>query len=495
MFSTNHEPAITYLRAVNHILMGNSCRGYVVGGTVRDIFLKRQTKDIDMAVNTDALAFAQMVAEHINGKYIVLDRSANIARIVVAAEKEQWNLDISSFEGDIASDLARRDFTINAMAIELSDYINGVATLVIDPFSGMKDLEKKVLRAVNSGVFNEDPARLLRAIRQAVEFDFEIEKETEWYICNNSKALSSVAGERIREELLNILEFPNSTEHFRELDRLGLLEVIIPAIAETKCIEQPTVHFWDVFEHSLQTIAAIEYITQEGYLSFANAEILNSSLDIGKQMTQLSVEVSSGSNHRKLLKIAALLHDIAKPRTKTLSDSGRARFLGHAKEGATMAVDIMERLRFSRREIELVSTMIGHHLHPVQMASEGWPTSRAVYRYFRDTDEAAMDILLLAMADYLACVGPLVTIKGWKQQCKLMSYIIGEHNRQLEKILPDKIVSGHDLMHSLGLPEGPLIGQLITVINEAQASGEISNKNEALALAKEELNRKLNVTG
>jgi poly(A) polymerase len=291
------------------------------------------------------------------------------------------------------------------------------------------------------------------------------------------------------------LEFPNSAEHFRELDRLGLLEVIIPAIAETKGIEQPTVHFWDVFEHSLQTIAAIEYLTQEGQLSFANEEILNSSLDIGKQMMQLSVEVSSGSNHRKLLKIAALLHDIAKPRTKTLSDSGRARFLGHAKEGATMAADIMERLRFSKREIELVSTMIGHHLHPVQMASEGWPTSRAVYRYFRDTDEAAMDILLLAMADYLACVGSLVTIMRWKQQCKLMSYIIKEHNRQLEKILPDKIVSGHDLMHCLGLPEGPLIGQLMMVINEAQASGEVSNKNEALALAKEELNRKLNVTG
>ena len=83
----------------------------------------------------------------------------------------------------------------------------------------------------------------------------------------------------------------------------------------------------------------------------------------------------------------------------------------------------------------------------------------------------------------------------WKQHCKLMSYIIEEHNKQLEKILPDKIVSGHDLMHCLGLPEGPLIGQLMTVINEAQASGEVSNRNEALALAKEELNRKLNVTG
>jgi putative nucleotidyltransferase with HDIG domain len=201
----------------------------------------------------------------------------------------------------------------------------------------------------------------------------------------------------------------------------------------------------------------------------------------------LSQEVSSGCNRKVLLKLGGLLHDIAKPRTKFLDEAGRAHFFGHAKEGANMAAAILERLRFSNREIDVVKGLVYHHLHPVQMANEGLPTKRAIYRYFRNTDECGIDILFLALADYMATYGPLINIANWRKQCQLVDHILTEHAEQQTKIQPIKLVTGHDLINIFGLSPGPLIGELLTLVHEAQASGELANKQEALALVQKEM--------
>jgi poly(A) polymerase len=201
----------------------------------------------------------------------------------------------------------------------------------------------------------------------------------------------------------------------------------------------------------------------------------------------LSQEVSSGSNHKVLLKLGALFHDIAKPMTKSIDDTGRARFLGHAKQGAAMTANILERLRFSNREIKLVESLVYHHLRPAQMANEGLPTQRAIYRYFRDTGEAGIDILFLALADYLASRGPLASMEEWRKHCQLMNYILAEHDKQQAKISPAKLIDGNDLMGTFGLAPGPLIGKLLAMVNEAHASGELSTREEALALVQREL--------
>jgi len=213
----------------------------------------------------------------------------------------------------------------------------------------------------------------------------------------------------------------------------------------------------------------------------------------------LSQEVSSGSNHKVLLKLAGLFHDIAKPMTKTIDDTGRARFLGHNKEGAAMTASILERLRFSNREISLVESLVYHHLRPVQMAKTGnhknsknveneeLPTQRAIYRYFRDTGEVGIDILFLALADCLATRGPLISMEDWGKHCQLINYIIAEHHKQQAKILPVKFLDGHDIMNAFGLAPGPLIGKLLARVHEAHASGELSTKEEALTLVRKEL--------
>jgi len=173
--------------------------------------------------------------------------------------------------------------------------------------------------------------------------------------------------------------------------------------------------------------------------------------------------------------------------TKSIDDTGRARFLGHTKQGAAMTANILERLRFSNREIRLVESLVYHHLRPVQMAHEEFPTQRAIYRYFRDTGEAGIDILILALADYLASRGPLVSMEEWEKHCQLINYILAEHDKQQAKILPVKLIDGRDIMNNFDLAPGPLIGKLLATVNEAYASGELNTREEALALVQREL--------
>jgi tRNA nucleotidyltransferase/poly(A) polymerase len=490
----------TSLGKVYELLSQRKCRGYIVGGFIRDWLLDRLTNDVDIAVSGNALSIAKDVAKELDGKFVLLDEVNGIARVVITEKEQQnrrpcgveWHLDFSSFSGDIESDLARRDFTINAMATEL----NQLDTIVhaakrsqlklIDSFSGKKDLENKLVRAVSDQIFEADAVRLLRAVRLAAELDFTIEPETEGLIRCYSQSITKIPGERIREELLRLLSLSQAAAHLRYLDQLGLLLALIPELAESKGVEQPTVHFWDVFDHSLETVAAIEFLIRENAWEYGNEAILAISPWSDVIDAHLSQEVSSGSNHKALLKLGGLLHDIAKPRTKTIDDMGRAHFLGHAKDGAVTTASILERLRFSNREINLVENLVYHHLRPAQMANEGLPTQRAIYRYFRDTGDAGIDILILALADYLASRGPLVSMEEWKKHCHLINYILTEHDKQQDKVLPLKLIDGHDLINILGLTPGPLVGELLAMVREAQASGELSTREEALALVQKE---------
>ncbi|MGA8850060.1 MAG: HD domain-containing protein [Dehalococcoidia bacterium] len=512
---------LAILAKISHLLAIQKKQGYIVGGFVRDWLLERKTNDIDIAVSGDAIAIARKVTKEIAGKFVLLDDVNNIARVVVIEDEQprrtsqnqelrgaEWHFDFSPFTGDIESDLDRRDFTINAMALELSQFVTASAATttssrksanppaqkksplkLIDPFSGKADLRDKIVRGVSEQIFEADAARLLRAVRLAAELDFTIEPNTESLILHYSQAITEVSGERVREELLCLLALPRAAYYLRYLDQLGLLLALIPELAEGKGVEQPTAHFWDVFEHSLQTVAALEFLIRESDWEYSNDAMLSTAPWSDMIDGHLSQEVSSGSNHKVLLKLGGLFHDIAKPMTKSIDDTGRARFLGHTKQGAVITANILERLRFSNREIRLVESLVYHHLRPVQMANDELPTQRAIYRYFRDTGEVGMDILFLALADYLASRGPLVSMEEWKKHCQLINYILTEHDKQQAKILPVKLIDGHDIMNKFDLAPSPLIGKLLAMVNEAHASGELSTREEALALVRKELER------
>ena len=519
MASTKSGKLAATLVRISRALDIKNKQGYIVGGFIRDWLLERKTNDIDIAVSGDAVTIAREIAGEIGGKFVLLDDINEIARVVVIEDEQsrgtsrtqeshdsEWHFDFSPFTGDIENDLIRRDFTINAMALELSQFVTAskatkmnyqkLAGLLaqeksslklIDPFSGKDDLKDKIVRAVSEQIFEADAARLLRAVRLVAELDFTIEPDTESLIHRYSQAITEVSGERVREELLRLLTLPRSAYYLRYLDKLGLLLALIPELADSKGVEQPTTHFWDVFDHSLQTVAATEFLIRESDWEFSNEAMLSTAPWSDMIEGHLSQEVSSGSNHKVLLKLAGLFHDIAKPMTKSIDDTGRARFLGHTKQGAAMTASILERLRFSNREIRLVESLVYHHLRPAQMANEGFPSQRAIYRYFRDAGDAGIDILVLALADFLATRGPLVSMEEWEKHCQLMNYILEEHDKQQAKILPVKLIDGHDIMDTFGLAPGSLVGRLLAVVNESHASGELSTREEALALVRREL--------
>jgi poly(A) polymerase len=477
------------LATVNNLLAEQGIKSYLVGGFIRDALLKRETADIDIALAADALEIAPRLAGALGGRFIRLDEANKMGRVVVdnkAPSGGRWQLDFSAFEGNIEQDLSRRDFTIDAMAVDLGELTKADINL-IDPFNGRADLKDKIIRAVSGTVFSSDPARLLRAVRLAAELDFTLDSQTEALVKRHALLIAGVAGERVREELLRLLAVPGSGRFLPYFDELGLLTAIFPEMVGTKGVGQPKEHFWDVFAHSLKTVAAVDFILHQGSWEYYADQVLAAVPWSEAQAKHFARPVSGGSTRRSLLKLTALLHDVAKPQTKALTEDGRTRFLGHDKEGAAMAADILERLRFSGKEVKLVEIVIKYHMRPGQMSQEGLPTRRAIYRYFRDCGEAGIDILFLSLADHLATRGPSLNPAGWQEHARLVEYVLTKHDEQEKLVTPAKLVSGYDLIDVFNIKPGPRMGQLLEAVREAQASGEVSTREEALAYVRAKL--------
>jgi len=430
-------------------------------------------------------------------------------RGVLLQHEERWYLDFATTRGTIEEDLAKRDFTIDAIAMELSNLDSGWNSVhLIDPLDGLADLERRVIRVADNYAFIDDPARLLRAFRLVAELDFSIDAETEAAIERDRELISSVSGERVRDELGRIMETGRAAGSLRHLDQLGLLDLILPELAISKGVEQPKEHYWTVFDHSMETVAAVERLlvalTREGEdasrqsavgsrqsgggeLSTINYQLSTIDYDLADHFSQ---EVAGGRTRRALIKLAALLHDVAKPHTKRIDENGRMRFLGHSQQGAEITDSIMERLRFSSREKRMVTRIIDQHLRPGHLSNgDEIPTRRAIYRYFRDTADIGIDTLFLSLADHLATRGPTLEMEGWQKHVEITQYMLSRWFEEETTVSPPKLINGHDLIGEFGLAPGPQIGVILETIREAQASGEITTKEEAMDFVRKEVGR------
>jgi len=472
------------LTSICQFLAEEGIQSYLVGGFVRDMLLGRDTADIDIAVNADALDTAARVASALGGRYVTLDEENGVGRVIMPDSKQE--IDFTTLKGSIEQDLSRRDFTIDAMAIEVDRNIKAMLSndRLIDTYHGRDDLRNHVVRAVSETSFEADAARLIRAVRLAAELGFSIDSHTETLISHDSQLITGVAGERIREELLRILTVAGAGRWLAYLDEAGILTVLIPEMVPARGVDQPKVHVWDVFEHSIQTVNAVEFVLREADWDYASEEVLTAVPWSDSIREHFDREVSSGSTRRSLLKLAALLHDIAKPQTKSIDDDGRARFLGHPQEGADTAGGILERLRFSSREKKLVEQLVKYHMRPTQMSHEELPTRRAIYRYFRDTGDAGIDILYLSLADHLATRGPYLDLAQWQEHAQTVRYVIDKHSEEEGISAPPKLIDGHDIMNIFGLSPGPGVGQLLEALRETQAAGEVKTREEALDYVK-----------
>lgn len=478
------SPLITVVRQV---CAARGIRVWLVGGAVRDLVLGREVRDWDVAVERDAILLARTTADRLNADVYVLDAELDVARVLI----EDTMIDFARLrDADLDRDLASRDFTINALAIDLDQ-----PDRIVDRVNGLSDLEEGVIRAIGESSLTDDPVRLLRAARQSAVLAMAIDPQTAEWIKRHAALIVNASAERVRDELNKLLAEGDTADNLLLLDALGLLSPLLPEVAALKGVTQSPPHHWDVYEHTRRVVDALELLGTR-WLGFDQSDesalmlpvipdFVWDSLFLNLPQYSDALRAHLGADSRwLLLKWTALLHDSGKPQTKTVEDDGRTRFFGHEDLGAQLAGKRLHALRFSNDEIGRVTGIIGGHMRPHWLA-EAPLTRRAMYRFFRDTKDYGADILLLSMADHLATHGPDTDLLRWVERLGLIDKMLDAYFGHHEAIVaPPPLVSGHDIMRELGLPPGRQIGVILEAIREAQASGEVMTKEEALALAR-----------
>ncbi|WP_322800139.1 CCA tRNA nucleotidyltransferase [Thermoflexus sp.] len=465
----------------------------VVGGAVRDRLIGREPNDFDVVVVGPALRLARALADRIGGFFYILDARREFGRVVWRSpEGRRFYVDLTRREGaSWEEDLRRRDFTINAMMVDLDAFLGAGPFVPFDPLRGMEDLQAGRLRLCAPDAFHQDPVRILRAVRFEAEFGLRMTTETEQALQEALPGLARVAPERVREELVKILMIPPVVRSLRRMETLGILPEVLPEVANLRGVGQSPPHVWDVYEHTLRTVAAMERLLGSRMASPEWYDLPPRWAEIEAAMApwwerfvaRWEEEVAIDHPRRALLLLAALLHDIGKPATRTVEPDGRVRFISHERVGAEWAAHRLEALRFSNDEIEEVEVMVRHHMWPHGLA-RGRLTPRAIYRFFREVGERGVDLALLALADTLAVWGPTLTDAVWTPRLETARALWRAFFEAPERFVrPVPLVRGEDLL-AMGVPEGPQIGRILEAIREAQAAGEITTREEALALAR-----------
>lgn len=433
-------------------------RAYVIGGYVRDLLLGRPSPDIDCVVISSGVEFANKVCAYINeteGRHIRVSEFKNFgtARFVymgkeieiVGARKESYRRDSRKplvEDGSLEDDQNRRDFTINALAISLNSDTYGD---ILDPFGGISDMEKCILKTPLDPdiTFSDDPLRMLRAIRFASQLCFDIDADTFDAIKRNAYRIEILSKERICDEWNKIMLSPKPSYGFKLMDAAGLLELIFPEMIQLKGVEKRgKFAHKDNFEHTLAVVDHTAYMSNNLYLRWA-----------------------------------ALLHDIAKPKTKRFDPVAGWTFRGHEVLGAKWVPTIFKRFRLPMNEkMKYVQKMVRLHLRPIALV-EDYVTDSAVRRLLFEAGDDTEDLMTLCKAD-ITSKNP-EKVSRYKRNFELVE----EKMREIEE--KDRIrnfqppVDGIDIMEYFGMPPCREIGDIKTRIKDAILDGKIPNEREA----------------
>ncbi len=486
------------LQQTAHYFSQQQRRAYLVGGSVRNLLLHEPCSDWDIASDGDVPKLARQLANRLGGYYAHMHDKAS--RVTCKREGQEVIFDITPMHGDtIEADLRQRDFTLNAIAIPLPEIVHhltaGTSPTYIDPLHGIPDLAARMLRAVDDNVFQHDPLRMLRAIRFMTRYGLTIDSATEEMIVRAAPLLLRAAPERIQDELYAILRPDGATERLRFLDSHGLLTVLIPEFILARGMLQPGLHHWDVFDHSLEAVAALERLAAALQLpadELRHAPLAGNSQDDMAELQQLLNEAEQQDLfHFATLttapaKLAALLHDIGKPVTHAVDANGNITFYHHPQAGVPLAQQIMGRLHASTADRRLVQQVVAHHMRPGQLSQDA-VSERAIRRYFVDLGPTGIIVALISLSDHLAMRGPAQLTEHWRRHLATVRLLLTRYIRERERILPPRLLQADELMRRLDITPGPIVGQLLEAIAEAQAEGKVHSKEEALWLAEEKL--------
>ncbi len=418
-------------------------QAYLVGGCVRDLIRGEEPKDWDVATDAEPEQIQKIFPKSfLDNKFgTVTVKNKDGIEITPFRTEEKYtdkrHPDKVEWADTIEEDLARRDFTVNAMALDIKE--GELPFRVIDPFKGQEDLKNKIIKAVGrpEDRFSEDALRMIRAVRFAVVLNFKIEENTGKAIKKNSIWLQVISRERIREEFLKIIMAREAARGIELLRKLGLLKYIIPELEEGYKVAQAKHHKYDCYEHAL-----------------------------------LSLEYAAKKNFNKYVRLAALLHDIGKPRTKR-GQGQKATFYGHEVVGAKLVVQILNRLRFPKKDIEKVTKLVRYHLFYYNVGEVGEASVRKLLRNVGP--ESINELLQVRMADRIGSGCP----KAEPYKLRHLRYLI-------EKVSKDPLsvkmlkVNGDNVMKILGIKSGPKIGWILSILLGYVIEDPKKNKKEFL---------------
>jgi poly(A) polymerase len=443
---------------------------WIAGGAVRDAALGREVTDLDLAVGGDPERAARAVAREGDGHAFEL--SAEFATWRAVARDQSWQVDATALRGEtIEADLAARDFTLGAVALPLS------GGEPIDPYGGLGDLERRLLRVVDEGSFRADPLRLLRAARLAADLGLTLDPETTALARSEARFAAEPAGERQLAELRRMIGGPDPLRGLDLLDELGLTAVVLPELEALRGVEQGPNHHLDVHGHTLAVLEQTLEVESDlerfaGERAAETAELLDE---------PLADEMSRGT----ALRFGALLHDIGKPATRGERD-GYVTFIGHDSVGVEIVAGICGRLRASSRLTRHLQGLTLHHLRLGFMVHEAPLPPRRVHEYLRATEPVAADVTLLTVADRLSArgSGPFATEEAIEAHLSLVRQMLAAALDWHREGPPPPLLRGDDLAAELGIAPGPELGDLLAEIEAAQYAGEVSTPEQALDRAR-----------
>jgi poly(A) polymerase len=443
--------------------------GWLVGGAVRDRLLDRSTSDYDVAVAGDPPALARKLARLTGAHAFKLSEGFGAWRVV--ARDRSWQVDLLPLAGrTIEDDLAARDLTINAIAEPLAGGDH------VDPFDGIGDLRARRLRMVSAQAFVEDPLRTVRVARLACELGFEAEPDTSAAARASAPALATVAPERIFAELKRILASDRAPQGLDLIDALGVTDVVLPELAALREVEQSQYHHLDVREHTRAVLAEAIRVQAAPERWFGEEQ--------GKAVRAILAEPLADELTRgQALRFGALFHDIAKPRTRQVTDAGRVTFIGHDQAGAEMTRAVLSRLRASQRLSDYVAELTRHHLTLGFLVHEMPLSRRDVYRYLSACEPVEVEVTILSAADRLATRGRGAE-EAIAKHLELARELLGEALAWRAR-RPRPPVRGDELARALRLGPGPEIGRILQELEEASFTGDVTSREDAIERARQ----------
>ncbi len=491
---------------LSDLLAKKAPTAYYVGGCLLDSILGSYSADIDLALpRKDVKTVAKELGLALKAAVFEMDPEFCVWRLTL---DDGFQIDLSALEGDdILTDLPRRDFTINALALPVSSKpsiklktVNDKKRVLLSDFdkkdlidlnNGQKSIKNKQIIANSQKVFDDDPLRLFRAFRIAAERGFEIDKNTLQLIKQKSSKAHKPSGERIQEELKRLFRAPNTAHYLKVMEDLGLFKHLLPHLADQKTCAECYYGEGGVWKHTLLVVERMEFLLNNLKLCIPN----------------FYKELAPFCQDQALYKMAAFLHDISKPETAKMKN-GRLRFFYHEQQGARRAEYFLKKLRYSSVECKMISKMIASHLRPSNLASNEIVTNKGVYRFFKELGAAGIPLLFLCWADYTSYVSmdslkkmllkaqdPVMTIEEGKalgaegktlRHLQMLNLLFTKYFTENQKIiLPEKLLDGKDIMRELKLPSGKIIGIILEYLAELQVEGVFTTRDEALTYLRE----------